>query len=617
MKNYILLTLMALLPIVTKAQLLTPNTKVNSYMYFLDKLNQNNNNTKILSVDNTGLTQWVDKSTLGGTPNTHTTLILRGELSPYDPESTSHDFALQYFASYELLYFADTGDDDTGMYYFSGGDSDWHRVTNIPTLHQVLGAGNKTGRVIQLGNDQVASYYSSNNIGYNNDNQGIGTQLWFDDYGVYYKGNEDYDNNLSYGDGALRKNISGTYNTAIGSGDDHIEGALHNNTSGTSNTAVGAGTLKSNTTGNNNTATGSYSLTSNTVTSGLTAIGAFSMSSNTTGDENTAIGAFSLQNNTSGGSNTAIGNSAGNANIAGSYSVYIGAASGSVNNADFNTIVGSYSFWKGTGNRNTFIGAFSGGQRRAGNGNTAIGSYALVGANGGDCPTCTGSSNIAIGNQAGRDVSTGSNNIMISNSTNTTITTGSFNIELNPRQTSGITTGSGNTIIGGFNASIPATTTNSLILGNGNGDIRLQFDSSGQAKWTIAPTLDNTGVLLARKTDGSIVTVNNVSRPYKVYSANIEQTSTSAPVVTVLENNIGTIVWTRLSTGSYEGTLTSAFPLNKVHVYIQDTNLNTKAILYRVDDNTVRIETGRFNTVSFTNEDDILSGNSMTIQVYN
>ena len=46
------------------------------------------------------------------------------------------------------------------------------------------------------------------------------------------------------------------------------------------------------------------------------------------------------------------------------------------------------------------------------------------------------------------------------------------------------------------------------------------------------------------------------------------QVGTAAPTVTVLQNTIGNIVWTRVINGSYHGTLTGAFPANKTAVFV-------------------------------------------------
>jgi hypothetical protein len=57
-------------------------------------------------------------------------------------------------------------------------------------------------------------------------------------------------------------------------------------------------------------------------------------------------------------------------------------------------------------------------------------------------------------------------------------------------------------------------------------------------------------------------------RPYKVYTALLNQTGISAPVATVLENTIGNIVWTRDDVGIYIGTLLNSFTINKTIVFL-------------------------------------------------
>lgn len=58
-------------------------------------------------------------------------------------------------------------------------------------------------------------------------------------------------------------------------------------------------------------------------------------------------------------------------------------------------------------------------------------------------------------------------------------------------------------------------------------------------------------------------------KPYKVYTAIINQSGTNAPTVIVLENTLGgTIVWSRQSTGSYTGTLSNnGFTQNKTVIF--------------------------------------------------
>lgn len=66
---------------------------------------------------------------------------------------------------------------------------------------------------------------------------------------------------------------------------------------------------------------------------------------------------------------------------------------------------------------------------------------------------------------------------------------------------------------------------------------------------------------------GTYVAATEVARPYKVYTALLAQSGTSAPVATVLENTLGgTIVWTRSTPGVYTGTLVGAFVTNKTFI---------------------------------------------------
>jgi hypothetical protein len=57
---------------------------------------------------------------------------------------------------------------------------------------------------------------------------------------------------------------------------------------------------------------------------------------------------------------------------------------------------------------------------------------------------------------------------------------------------------------------------------------------------------------------------------YKVYTALLTQSGINPPIATVLENTIGNITWTYLSTGNYAGNLISAFPLNKTYFSVNN-----------------------------------------------
>ena len=60
---------------------------------------------------------------------------------------------------------------------------------------------------------------------------------------------------------------------------------------------------------------------------------------------------------------------------------------------------------------------------------------------------------------------------------------------------------------------------------------------------------------------------NFSSRPYKVYTALLTQSGTSAPVAMVLENTLGgTVEWSYVDVGIYRATLTGAFTTNKTMI---------------------------------------------------
>jgi hypothetical protein len=104
-------------------------------------------------------------------------------------------------------------------------------------------------------------------------------------------------------------------------------------------------------------------------------------------------------------------------------------------------------------------------------------------------------------------------------------------------------------------------------------------------------------------------------KPYKVYAVLISQSGTSAPTVTVLENTIGTIVWTRTAAGGYNGTLTGAFTASKTFTQLTLSATGPSAIGYAIRDsnNIVKIKT--YNTSS-AGIDDALDSASFEIRVY-
>lgn len=112
--------------------------------------------------------------------------------------------------------------------------------------------------------------------------------------------------------------------------------------------------------------------------------------------------------------------------------------------------------------------------------------------------------------------------------------------------------------------------------------------------------------------------VQSATRPYKVYTALLTQTGTSAPVATVLENTLGgTLVWTRASTGVYEGTLAGVFVVNKSISFTNVTpqNPDTK-MTSTVNPGLNKCQVSTINGSGILS-DSLLSGCSIEIRVYN
>ena len=97
-----------------------------------------------------------------------------------------------------------------------------------------------------------------------------------------------------------------------------------------------------------------------------------------------------------------------------------------------------------------------------------------------------------------------------------------------------------------------------------NGAERINISSAGVVK---VSNLTGTGSRTVVADASGNLSASTTSNPnYKVYTALLTQSGTSAPTVTVLENTVGSIVWTRNSAGVYTGTLTGAFTVSKTFI---------------------------------------------------
>ena len=259
------------------------------------------------------------------------------------------------------------------------------------------------------------------------------------------------------------------------------------------------------TSGSGNTALGINSLTATTIGSSNTAVGRATLTANIGGTGNTAIGVSSLTTNTSGGNNAGVGFQSLLLNVAGTRNTGIGAQA-SLSNAsgDDNTACGYQALGNNaSGDRNTALGAFSG--------------PTLVTADGFGDNTC-------VGYDTGR----------------------------------GITTGVQNTILGANVTGLAAALSNNVILADGGGNIRLQFDSSGDG--VIGGGLQVTGAFL--DTSGDAGTSG------QMLSSTVTGTNWIDPVGDVIASgtplNNQVAVWTDANT--IEGTTSLTFSGNTLRV---------------------------------------------------
>lgn len=114
------------------------------------------------------------------------------------------------------------------------------------------------------------------------------------------------------------------------------------------------------------------------------------------------------------------------------------------------------------------------------------------------------------------------------------------------------------------------------------------------------------------------------SRPYKVYTALLTQSGSNAPTATILENNIGSIVWSRSTNGTYVATLAGAFTVGKTNVItngayvggftvIGTNQFNANAIYFFSQVQTANTSTG---AIIYSNTDSVLDKVFIEIRVY-
>jgi hypothetical protein len=283
-------------------------------------------------------------------------------------------------------------------------------------------------------------------------------------------------------------------------------------------------------------------------------------------DTNTIVGKATLSSNVSGGFNSALGRATLASNISGGSNVAIGYAVLNSANASENTGVGGSCLFSNI----------------IGDKNTAIGSQALN-------PLTGGTGNIGIGYAAGffRDGGNGNKN-------------------------------SSHSIFIGYNSrSFSAAQTNEIVIGDigvGMGSNTTVIGNSSTTNARIFGALTADTISKVSGTASQFLMADGTVTEYKEYTAVI---NTAGTVITpaVLYNTIGSIVWSNIGTGRWQGVLSGAFLLNKCTFLANNGNGSALGIVnvFRIDDNTIRLQT---YDLTGTPANDIINQGSLTIRVF-
>jgi hypothetical protein len=111
-------------------------------------------------------------------------------------------------------------------------------------------------------------------------------------------------------------------------------------------------------------------------------------------------------------------------------------------------------------------------------------------------------------------------------------------------------------------------------------------------------------------------------RPYKVYSALLNQSGGTAPTAIVLENTLGfTPVFSKEDTGKYFITYSSGFPINKTFSFINGFIIESDGIPYSILGFEGTPSANRLKIESYNSAgnyiDGILRNTAIEIRVYN
>jgi len=167
------------------------------------------------------------------------------------------------------------------------------------------------------------------------------------------------------------------------------------------------------------------------------------------------------------------------------------------------------------------------------------------------------------------------------------------------RSTTNVTTNNNDSIIIG-SGNVVGDGLRALVVGDG---LSIETDGIATTNLTVTNTLNGRAV-------------SDILPTYTKYIALISQSSTADPTVIELENTIGPIVWTRISTGVYEGTFAGAFTLDKTYTTLSQVATNSIALVYRKTIDTIKIETTNLHSPTAAHHDTHLVKNTLEIRVY-
>lgn len=116
--------------------------------------------------------------------------------------------------------------------------------------------------------------------------------------------------------------------------------------------------------------------------------------------------------------------------------------------------------------------------------------------------------------------------------------------------------------------------------------------------------------------------VDQEKRPYKLYSCVVNQAGVNAPTVTILENNLGVITWSRFAAGRYFGVIsggntfvtgkTLCLPDKRI-ININGGGQAISAYIDRFSDTQVTL----YTTLANAQADDLIVNLFVELRVYN